>query len=156
MGARSKVYNMSQSLENIFPNLRLSNYSVESPATIDYNCIAWAAGDTGAFWWPDSMNIGFWPANIPREENLNAFIRAFESIGYSECESPQLETNFEKIAIYVKNDGKPAHAARQLESGMWTSKIGRLEDIEHVLEALSGDIYGYVTTVMKRERRDPM
>ena len=32
------------SLENFFPNLKLTGYAVTSPATSAYNCIAWAAG----------------------------------------------------------------------------------------------------------------
>jgi hypothetical protein len=42
------------------------------------------------------------------------------------------------------------HAARQLPSGRWTSKIGVLEDIEHSLRDLEGDEYGTATVLMKR------
>ncbi len=42
-------------------------------------------------------------------------------------------------------------AARQLETGKWTSKIGLNEEIEHdMLEDLAGPAYGHVTTFMKR------
>jgi hypothetical protein len=44
----------------------------------------------------------------------------------------------------------PKHAARQLPSGRWTSKLGPMEDIEHALHDLTGMAYGSVVLVMKR------
>jgi hypothetical protein len=35
---------------------------------------------------------------------------------------------------------------------MWSSKLGRREDIEHVLKGLEGDTYGTVALLMKRSR----
>jgi len=95
-----------------------------------YNCVAWAAGDSDRFWWPDSQGIGYWPQNAPREVTANAFISAFLTLGYEPCEGGRLEPGFEKIVIYELH-GKPTHAARQLESGRWTSKLGKWVDIEH-------------------------
>ena len=66
------------------------------------------------------------------------------------CESGELEENVEKLAIYATSDGKPQHIARQLPSGIWTSKLGRLEDIEHELAGLSGKLYGTVCKFMAR------
>lgn len=43
------------------------------------------------------------------------------------------------------------HAARQQPSGVWTSKLGQMEDIEHnMLEALRGDVYGRVGLILRR------
>jgi hypothetical protein len=62
-----------------------------------------------------------------------------------------LEKGFEKVAIYVKGNQNPTHAARQLDSGIWTSKIGNEEDIEHSSPAvLEGLEYGAVAVVMKK------
>jgi hypothetical protein len=66
-----------------------------------------------------------------------------------ECEDGRLESGFEKIALFAL-EGLPKHAARQLQSGRWTSKLGRLEDIEHTLDDLTGALYGSVALVMKR------
>jgi len=44
------------------------------------------------------------------------------------------------------------HAARQLDDGTWTSKLGSLEDITHELQALEGADYGHVVLFMKREK----
>lgn len=143
----------SQEIEASFPNLRKSGYSITSPATIEYNCIAWAAGDTGAWWEPDPMNLYYWPPTIPRINNVEAFIKAYESLGYNICKDGKYEEGFEKIAIYVDVNRKPKHAVRQLNSGRWTSKLGRLEDIEHTtLDSLCGSVYGTVAVFMKRPK----
>lgn len=61
------------------------------------------------------------------------------------------EKKFEKIAIYVNAYNKSTHAARQLSSGRWTSKLGRLEDIEHAtVEGLYRSDYGAVAVFMRR------
>ncbi len=66
------------------------------------------------------------------------------------CEQSEFEQGFEKIAIYVNNMGKPTHAARQLPSGYWTSKLGRWIDIEHTLAGLTESEYGSVAQVLRR------
>ena len=142
---------MNVDIEQIFPKLRISGYRIASPRTIEYNCIAWAAEETSKMvWWPDIQNLYFWPSYIPREETLEAFIMVFEQLGYSVCDDGEYEEGFEKIAIYANSNEKPTHAARQLSSDIWTSKLGRLEDIEHNIDALDGKNYGTVAIFMKR------
>lgn len=140
-----------EEIEGIFPDIAGGGYSITSPATPEYNCIAWAATDTKAWWWPDINNQYYWPADIPREETLEAFIKAYETLGYETCKSGGYEEEFEKIAIYLNASNKPTHAARQLGSGRWTSKLGTLEDIEHVtLDGLYGSSYGVAAVFMRR------
>ncbi len=142
-------------IEKIFPNLRISGYSITSPATTDYNCIAWSVGDTEVWWWPDPQYLYYWPPEIQRTETLDVFIKVFEMLGYSVCNDAIHEEGFEKIAIYVDSHRKPTHAARQLSAGIWTSKLGNLEDIEHItLEDLTGFSYGIVGVIMKRLRKE--
>ena len=84
---------------------------------------------------------------------MDNFVRAFKRLRYGLLRSKNysLEKGFEKIVIYVKGQQNPTHAARQLPSGMWTSKIGDEEDIEHVSPSvLEGAEYGTVAVVMKR------
>ena len=137
------------SLEPFFPQLQSTGYSITSPATPVYNCIAWAAGVTDDWWWPDPMGVSAWPLTVPRMETMEAFLMAFESLGYSRCDDAALEPGFEKVALYAL-DGVPTHAARQLPSGRWTSKCGELEDIEHMLDGLTGTWYGTVAHFLKR------
>src|ERR1039458_1110376 len=105
-----------------------TTYKKTSDPTGLYNCIAWAAGFSNKWWWPDKFKIGFWPPTAKREEKLEAFAQAFATIGYEKCNNGNLEEGFEKIALYaVPNPlGRwiPTHAARQLPTGEWTSKMG--------------------------------
>lgn len=97
------------------------------------------------------MERRYWPANITREETAEAFIELFASINYCRCDNHLFEPGYEKVAIYIL-DGKPTHAARQLPTGKWTSKLGQNIDIEHDSpEALNGPVYGNVAIFMKRK-----
>ncbi|MFO0969062.1 MAG: hypothetical protein U0793_26205 [Gemmataceae bacterium] len=143
---------MVEGLEAIFPGLRDTVFHVTSPATGDYNCIAWAVGETTRWWWPDADTDNdalYWPAGVELETTLAAFATAFSGRGYSSGTSEAFEPGVEKIALFAK-DGIPTHAARQLPNGRWTSKLGRAEDVEHDLHALSGELYGTVAMVLKR------
>jgi hypothetical protein len=142
---------MVMRLEEVFPQLARSGYRVTSPRDGDYNCIAWAVGDTHLWWWPgQDVAKEYWPPGIPRERTRAAFVAVFASLGYTICEGDGLETGYEKIALFADADGRPTHAARQLPSGLWSSKLGKAEDIEHRLHDLEGTLYGSVVFIMKR------
>ena len=67
------------------------------------------------------------------------------------CENGELENRVEKIVLYEDENNDWTHIARQLGNGHWTSKMGRLEDIEHyTIESLSGSLYGNPVIFMKR------
>ena len=142
-----------EGIERDFPTLVNLGYTITSPETIEYNCIAWAAGDIEKCWWPDPQHLYFWPSETPRKESIEAFIEAFQIMGYALCPNTEYEEGVEKIAIYVDSNGKPTHAAKQLNSGSWTSKLGSLEDIKHTLDGLGGSGYGSIAVVMKRPKR---
>lgn len=153
-GPQEKEFNLSSPIENIFPKLKNSNYQITSPATILYNCIAWAFEDDSNWWWPDKYNQYYWPDNIQREETIEAFLDAFQSIGFIKCDDPGFEEGSIKVAVFVNQNNIPTHAARQLANGKWTSKLGRLHDIEHDLLDLSGfntGEYGNIGLIMKKE-----
>jgi hypothetical protein len=135
-----------------FPNSALDPFYLTSPDTTYYNCIAWAYGDNTRWFWPDSGNIYYWPDEIPRSVDLSSFICLFESIGYKVCDSVEFENRYEKVVIYADSNRIPTHAARQLDNGYWTSKLGPSFDISHSLESMSDGFYGNVVAVMKRER----
>ena len=138
-------------LELAYPNLIPGEYQVTSPADPVYNCIAWAAGESDRWWWPDPLGVFFWPASVPREETLDAFVAAFASLGYSPTGDAAVEAETDKVAIFA-NSGVPTHTARQLPNGNWTSKLGQAVDIEHLLSGLSGAIYGRVVVILKRPK----
>jgi hypothetical protein len=120
-----------------------------SEKTPVYNCIAWALRDSKRFWWPIG---GYWPHDCPRQTTIDAFERAFASQGYCRCENGQLESNVEKIALFAK-ESKPTHAARQLPSGRWTSKLGQNIDIEHDVSDVQGPRYGMIVAYFRRDRK---
>ncbi len=81
---------------------------------------------------------------------MTLFVAAFASLGYTVCEGEGPEAGCEKIALFADADGRPTHASRQLPGGRWTSKLGKLEDIEHELHDLEGAVYGAVVLILKR------
>jgi hypothetical protein len=134
-----------------FPRLAPpATFEVTSKPTPAYNCIAWAAGETHRKWWPDKMKVDYWPKEVPREVTLAAFVSAYGTLGYEKCENGEPEPGYEKIAIYTKPAGTPAHAARQLPNGRWTSKLGREDDIEHDLRGVECSQYGEARQFMRR------
>jgi hypothetical protein len=141
----------SLSLELRFPNLRPETYTVTSRETTDYNCMAWVLGVTDEWWWPEVGS--YWPTE-PRELSLAAFVAALGRLGYETCEAREPEPGFEKVAVYVDSDDVPTHLARQLASGEWSSKCGRLEDLTHQLEVLEGPplAYGTVARILRRPK----
>lgn len=120
-----------------------------SDETEDYNCIAWAAEEDTRFWWPV---VGYyWPDGLPLKITLDNFINAYKKLGYEVCLNEQLEPQYKKIALYVRQDGVPSHASLQLPNGKWTSKLGRSFDVEHDFIKVWGemrDVTGQYTFIL--------
>jgi hypothetical protein len=138
-----------------FPSISDQNAKQTSPASEKYNCIAWAYGISRIPMWPDPtgviLGIVYWPQKIPCENTVEAFSALFKSIGYIKCHDGSFESGFEKIAIYAEGT-EPKHAARQLQNGRWTSKLGSDIDIEHDTPyCITGPTYGDVVLFMKRQ-----
>lgn len=148
MGQGTGIPLVVAQIEGLFPKLKPSGYKLTSLRTPQYNCIAWAAGDSANFWWPDPP--GYWPPGVPRQRTMAAFIAAYATVGYAPCADGTLEIGFERVALYADGNGLPTHAARQLVNGRWTSKLGKLEDIEHELVGVEGDSYGTVAQYLRR------
>ena len=133
------------------PNAR--NYRVTSEYDANYNCFAWALGDTSR--WIDPTDPNTWPGDSTRENTVPSLFELFRGAGYAPCGDGALQDGYEKIAIYAL-DGEPTHAAKQLDTGRWTSKLGKHEDIEHATpEELQGDDwdqYGRISGFMRRPR----
>jgi hypothetical protein len=130
-----------------FPRLTAQNHRVTSPATQDYNCIAWAAGDTRRWWQP----AVFWPFPVaPTAGDIQTLVQAYQSLGFAVCADGNLEAGYEKVALYG-NFFFYLHAARQLPSGQWTSKLGADVDIEHdTPKDVAEGLYGVVMYFMRR------
>jgi hypothetical protein len=152
-------------IEDLFENLGEHDYDQKdvSPQDINYNCIAWAAGENHRRWWPTKRLGGYWwPPQLPQdEETKENFICAFELLGYRVCKNSNRKEGLEKIAMYLDPQGIPTHMARQIDSGgfIWWSKCGDFEDIKHkTLFALEGEKFkngesGYGNAIVFLHRR---
>lgn len=144
----------AEDLEETFPNLRATGYTITSQPAYVPNCLGWALRSNDLYWDPiltGFSGVYYWPEGIPRNDSVDAWVQLFRLFHYTECASTDLESEAEKIAIYGGIDGTAHHVARQLPSGAWTSKLGQDEDIEHqTLDALVSQEYGSVIRVMSR------
>lgn len=133
--------------DDLFPRLTEQNHQVTSPPDVTYNCIAWCAGDTRHWWQPGVC----WPVRASRDEcGIAALVEAFRALGYDGGADESVEAGVEKVAVYGSGLVY-THAARQLPTGRWTSKLGKAEDIEHDRpDDVAGGVYGELVEVMKR------
>jgi hypothetical protein len=143
-------------IEDAFPRLRRARYGLTSQQSNEYNCIAWAAEDTQRLWWPEPpAPFAYWPPGVDRKLDLGAFTAAFATLGYEPCDDGNLERGFEKIALFADAEGRPTHAARQMPTGMWSSKLGPWEDISHTIYGLEHAQYGDVVQYLRRKTPPP-
>src|SRR3954453_2385567 len=114
-----------------WPHLRLDiNYRITSGQTSLSNFLAWSVGIENRYLWPDAGEQYGWPADIPREETIEAITTFLVKLGFDPCADGSLEYGYEKLVIYADRIG-PTHVARQLPDGKWASKLGDLVDIHH-------------------------
>lgn len=139
----------SEWMEEYFPSLKNCDYRIVSEANVEYNCVAWATGDSSRWW---SYLQGYYWLDANRTEEIASLIEVFVKLGYEACEGTAVEDGYDKIALYSKGQTW-THAARQLPNGRWASKLGVSEDIEHpTLDSLVGDYYGSIYCVMRKKR----
>ena len=139
-------------IEGWFPSLNRDDYEVTSPESLRYNCVAWAAGQSDAWWEPIRGPGYFWPKGAPWDDRVESLIEVFRSLQFEVCDNAEPEPGFEKIAIFG-DEGAYLHAARQVEGDRWTSKLGTYKDIAHkTLSALAGPApaFGEVVAIMRR------
>jgi hypothetical protein len=139
-------------IARIFPNLEL-DYVETSCETDVYNCIAWSFYDTRQWWWPTPRYGNFWLELVPRDNQVSTVVKMFELHGYVTCDGAEMESGYEKVAIYERPDSGVEHVARQLRDGYWTSKLGEWEDIRHrTAKSVECADYGRVVQYLKRRR----
>jgi hypothetical protein len=148
MGDAEQNHLIRKQLSINHPNLATEHFRATSPADKGYNCLAWAAHDTRRIWHPSAYAGLHWPGE-PQPDTLEGWVAGYAELGFQRCESSEWEPGIEKLAIYGDETG-PSHVARQLPNGLWTSKMGKLEDIEHTLQGLSGGKYGHVQVILQR------
>lgn len=143
---------ISEELARIFPNLAADGGKKTSEKDPAYNCVGWAIiRDTQWCWQPGGGTSIYWPDGVLDDDSFECYVQLFERFGYVKCKGYQFELLYEKVVLYAKPDGLFYHAAYQLPTGAWTSKLGPEEDIQHNSPAgLEGSNYGEVKQVLKR------
>jgi len=142
-------------LKECFPKLETGKYERASKATGRYNCVAFSNGDE-RHWWEAGLYGGryYWPSNVAQNNSVAAITEMFTSDGYELTDNREIESGWEKIAIYVSLvDLEFSHVAKS-DGRVWKSKLGKGQDIYHssldVLEGDQGDEYGIVDRILKR------
>lgn len=138
------------------PNLNDGNSRVTSPQCVLYNCIAWTVDNKVRYIWPDDEEEYGWPAAVPRQATVAAFVQFYRLCGFIPCADGAFESGYDKIAIFADRHSVQ-HAARQLDNGNWTSKLGDLADIEHDgLAAVAGGEFGEPVAYMRKLKTQPI
>jgi hypothetical protein len=132
-----------------------AGYRVTSKKDATYNCVAFAMGDTSKWWDPSPLPGLYWPEGTVRSPHLDSLIGACEHEGFEVCKSGDLEEGFEKIALYVDDNGFWAHVAKQV-GNQWCSKLGDEEDVLHPTAHCFGDsaYHWHWVHFMKRRIRE--
>lgn len=127
------------------------NYEAVSDEDINYNCLAFALGDTHNWWEPTAMFGYYWPPGFPADVSVETVKKIIRLHGYVVEVDKNTRPSTEAIAIYAKNH-EWEHFAKYT-NGRWVSKLGDGHDISHAtLGALEGDYYGEVVLVLSREK----
>jgi len=85
------------------------------------------------------------------DHSAAGYAKCFEKYyGFELCDTFDFEEGFIKVVLYEDQNGDFKHVARFLPNGNLTSKMGNYEDIEHTIDAVCGNEYGYPKLVMKK------
>jgi hypothetical protein len=144
-------------LEAKFPKLRADGAKKTSDPDSQYNCIAWSAKRDKKHWWQPVKEEpwDYWPPDCPDDEqDFQTFVALFEKMGFKKCVGAQFEFFYKRVALFSTPGWGFSHVCDQLNSGAWTSKLAKDEDIQHnSLECLEGSLtneYGEVKQILKK------
>ena len=143
---------MRSSIDAQFPDLAAAGYAIVGVSSGEYNCIAYAAGETDRWWSHEENARCYWPAPAHRTPSIASLVAVFDALGYEPAADDSVESGYVKVALYQRN-GEWMHAARQMPNGHWRSKLGPGPLIEHDTPAdLAGELYGIVHCIMRRRQ----
>jgi len=142
--------------EDWFPNLEWGEWSITGDANNVYNCISWSVGITDDWtWWEVDQDAKFGDQDwILEESDFDGF---YDYYGYESCTEAEAEIQLYKRpgAEAPTNPDGITHAARTTDYGMWESKCGGWEKIDHMRDALNDSseaaVYGEHVRDYKRK-----
>ena len=129
------------------------NFKLTSPATYQYNCIAYALGMSDR--WVDHIDIPWhwWPP-VEKGDSVSHLMEAFRYFGFEECGlDDEIDDTYDKIAIYEISDDW-THAAKVVANGIYHSKFGSSYDGTHSNGNVLSAQYGNVSVIMRRLKTD--
>ena len=80
-----------------FSSLASEGFDIVDEPSPWYNCIAYAAGDTSKWWWPDGIN--YWPPWATLTTKIESLQEVFAGKGYEQCEDSGTEAGNQKVAL---------------------------------------------------------
>lgn len=136
-----------------FKNLNVHDCMEAAPATIRYNCMAWAMGLWDEWYWPSSEILD----SKNEEEQTLYFCDELHDYGYVQCDEESamidLWALFDekgKFKKYTHMSVRNVSAKDKFLHGYdWESKLGSSERIFHPRYSLEGNIYGKVVMHFK-------
>jgi hypothetical protein len=131
-----------------FPNSFIEPLTITSPETPQYNCVAWALGDTEHWWEADEDYL--WLDTSEFDNSLSTMQSFFHYFGFKPIDKPNFKNKIEKIALFSDDGIYCTHVAKQLSTKIWTSKLGVSHDVTHTLAALEEGIYGNVVMILQK------
>lgn len=133
-----------------FPNLATdTSFSLTSPCTPIYNCIAWAMGFTDR--WVDHYAAPghWWPNGVIKNDTCQALITAFITLGFEQTDDYNYDSKYDKVVLYG-HKGKWRHASKILEDNTEHSKFGEYWDGTHSFDIFQDEVYGAPYACMQR------
>ena len=82
-------------IDEHLPHLAAEGYELTSDPTDEYNCIAYAAGETDRWWSHDCYDY-YWPEHASRTPSIASRIEVFAGLGYELCGDAGDEPGFRK------------------------------------------------------------
>ncbi len=127
---------------------RAGEVRLTSPATAEYNCLAWALGVDDQSIWPDEDRLNSWPESHPRNDLIGTIVNFLIELGFEEVDHDRRESGYTKIAVHLDNL-EVAHVSRLTRHGWWESKLGALADVQHDHVHSLSDDYGTAYIYMR-------
>jgi len=133
------------------------DWSAASDPVGTYNCFGFALGYNQ--WWEPPVFIdelianeeAIWPLGLSESLDIDNYIAAARTERFYVSQDAMWEESCDTIMLYfTTNDRKFQHAARQVSSGVWSSKLGTGSDITHAIDGIDRIDFGTGRIYMKR------
>jgi hypothetical protein len=137
----------TQDIERDFPGME---YEVRSDEDFNYNCLAFALGDSTNWWEPGVMGH-YWPPGFPADTTVKTVSAIIATHGFVVENADPTTVSTDSVAIFAEGD-KWTHFAK-FTNGEWSSKLGEDHDVTHVrLRDLEGASpkYGRLVKILSR------